>query len=62
MTFSNVIVDIICPRRPLVFSQSCCEVSTSLSDAGGLVVKATDLINSPCLLLGSFFSLTFVSN
>ena len=41
--FSNVIIEITFPRRPLVFSQSCCEVSASLSDVGGLAVGAIDL-------------------
>ena len=37
--FSNVIVDIF-PGGLSVFSQSCCEVSASLSDVGGLTVGA----------------------
>ena len=41
--FSNEILEITFPRRPLVFSQSCCEVSASLSDVGGLAVGAIDL-------------------
>ena len=41
--FSNVIIEITFPRRPLVFSQPCCEVSASLSDVGGLAVGAIDL-------------------
>lgn len=40
MMFSNVIVDITFPRGPIVFSQSCCEVPTSLHDT-----EALDLIN-----------------
>ena len=42
--FSNVIVDIIFPRRSFVLSQSSCEVSDSLTDVGGVVVGAIDLI------------------
>ena len=42
--FSNVIVDIAFPCRSFVFSQSSCEVSTSLTDAGGVAVRAIDLI------------------
>ena len=41
--FSNVIIEITFPRRPLVFSQPCCEVSASLSNVGGLAVGAIDL-------------------
>ena len=41
---SNMIIDITFPRRSLVFSQSCCEVSFSLSDVGGVAVGVTDLI------------------
>ena len=42
--FSNVIVDIIFPRRSFVLSQSSCEVSDSLTDVGGVAVGAIDLI------------------
>ena len=45
MVFSNVIVEIIFPRRWLVFSQSCCEVFVSLADVGGVAVGAIDSIN-----------------
>ena len=44
MMFSNVIVDIAFPRCSFVFSQSSCEVSTGLTDIGGVAVGATDLI------------------
>ena len=44
MMFSNVIVDITISRRSFVFSQSCFEVPTSLSDVGGLAVGALDLV------------------
>ena len=42
--FSNVIVDIAFPRRLFVFGQSTCEVSASLTDVGGMAVRAIDLI------------------
>ena len=42
--FSNVIVDIAFPCHSFVFSQSSCEVSASLTDAGGVAVGAIDLI------------------
>ena len=42
--FSNVIVDIAFPRRSLVFSQSSCEVSATLTDVGGVAVGAIDLM------------------
>ena len=45
MMFSNVIVDITFPLRPHVFTQSCCEVSASLSGVESLAVGAIDLIN-----------------
>ena len=45
MMFNNVIVDITISRRSFVFSQSCLEVPTSLSDVGGLAVGALDLVN-----------------
>ena len=45
MVFRNVIVYITISSRSFVFSQSRVEVSTSLSNVGGLVVGAFDLIN-----------------
>ena len=45
MMFSDVIADLTFPRRSPVFSQSCSEVSVSLSDVGGVAVGAIDLIN-----------------
>ena len=45
VVFRNVIVDITISSRSFVFSQSCVEVSTSLSNVGGLEVGAFDLIN-----------------
>ena len=49
MMFSNVIVEISFPRRPLVFSQFRNVASASLSPA-------------PCLFFAASLSLTFVSN
>ena len=43
--FSNVIVDITISRHSFVFSQSCLEVPASLSNVGGLAVRALDLVN-----------------
>ena len=57
MMFSNVIVDITFTRFPFVFSQSCCEVSNSFSNAGDLAFGAI----ARCLFLGSSLSLTLVS-
>ena len=45
VVFRNVIVDITISSRSFVFSQPCVEVSTSLSNVGGLAVGAFDLIN-----------------
>ena len=45
MMFSSVIVDITISRFSFVFSQSCLEVPASLSDVGGLAVRAFDLVN-----------------
>ena len=59
--FRNVIVDITISSRSFVFSQSCCKVSASLTDVGGLAVSAFDLINRSFLLLGSSLSLTLVN-
>ena len=42
---SNVIVNMIISCRSFVFSQSCVEVPASLSDVGGLAVRALDLVN-----------------
>ena len=44
MMFSIVVVDITFPCGLSEFSQSCCKVSASLSDVGGLPVGAIDLI------------------
>ena len=45
MMFSDVIVDITFPRRSLVLSQSCCEVSASLFDVGCVAVILIDFTN-----------------
>ena len=44
MMFSNVIVDITFPRRSLVLTYSSGEVSSSLSNVGGMAVGAFDLM------------------
>ena len=46
--FSNVIVDSAFPCCSFVFSQSSCEVSASLTNVGGMAVRA-DNINWPPL-------------
>ena len=61
VVFRNVIVNITISSRSFVFSQSCCKVSASLTDVGGLAVGTFDLINRSFLLLGSSLSLTLVS-
>ena len=45
VVFRNVIVYITISSRSFVFSKSRVEVSTSLSNVGGLAVGAFDLIN-----------------
>ena len=55
--FNNVIVDIAFPCRSFVFSQSSCEVSASLTDVGGMVVGAIDLIQ--CFLAVPRFVFVF---
>ena len=62
MMHSNVIVDITISRGSFVFSRSCVKVFASLTNIGSLAVGAFDLVDAPCLLLGSSLSLTFVSN
>ena len=52
--FSNVIVDIAFPRCSFVFSQSSCEVSASLTNVGGVAVRAIHLIY--CFLSDDDFS------
>ena len=58
--FSSVIVDIAFPRRLFVFGQSTCEVSASLTDVGGMAVRAIDLIYC-CLSVPQFVSVFDVS-
>ena len=60
--YSNVIVGITISGGSFVFSQSRVKVSTSLTNIGSLAVGAFDLVDCPCLLLGSPLSFTFVSN
>ena len=58
--FSNVIVDIAFPRCSFVFSQSSYEVSASLTNIGGMAVRAIDLIYCP-LSVPRFISVFDVS-
>ena len=62
MMYSNVIVGVTITRGSFVFSQSRVKVSTSLTNIGSLAVGAFDLVDAPCLLLGSSLSFTLVSN
>jgi len=43
--YSNVIAGITISRSSFVFSQSCVEVSASLTNVGSLEVGAFDLVN-----------------
>jgi len=45
MMYSNVIVGMAISRGSFVFSQSCVKVSASLTNVGGLAVRAFDLVN-----------------
>ena len=54
MMFSDVIADLTFPRRSPVFSQSCSEVSVSLSDVGGVAIGAIDLKTASCLFFFVF--------
>ena len=56
MMYSNVIVGITISRGSFVFSQYRVKVSASLTNVGGLIVGAFDLVNCSCLLLGSSLS------
>ena len=58
--FSNVTVDIAFPRFSFVFSQSSYEVSASLTNIGGMAVRAIDLIYCP-LSVPRFISVFDVS-
>ena len=63
MLFRNVIVDFTISSGSFVFSQSRVEVelSTSLSNVGGLAVGAFDLMNRSLLVVRSVPVLTLVS-
>ena len=61
MLFRNVIVDITISSRSFVFSQSRVEVSTSLSNVGGLAVGAFDLMNRSLLVVRFVPVLTLAS-
>ena len=52
MMYSNVIVDITISRGSFVFSQSCVQVSASLTDVGSLAVVAFDLVNCSLSVVG----------
>ena len=52
MMYSNVIVDITNSRGSFVFSQSCVQVSASLTDVGSLAVGAFDLVNCSLSVVG----------
>ena len=53
--FRNVIVYIAISSRSFVFSQSCVKVPTSLTNVGGLAVRAFDLINRSLSVVGFTF-------
>ena len=55
MMYSNVNVGITISRGSFVFSESSVKVSASLTNLGGLVVEAFDLVNC------SLFVVRFVS-
>ena len=59
VVFRNVIVYITISSRSFVFSQSRVEVSSSLSNVGGLAVGAFDLINRS-LSVARFVSVFYV--
>ena len=52
MMYSNVIVDITISRGSFVFSQSCVQVSASLTNVGRLAVGAFDLVNCSLSVFG----------
>ena len=52
MMYNNVIVDITISRDSFVFSQSCVQISASLTDAGSLAVGAFDLVNCSLSVVG----------
>jgi len=52
MMHSNVIAGITISRGSFVFSQSCVEVSASLTNVGSLAVGAFDLVNCSLSVVG----------
>ena len=50
--YSNAIVDITIFRGSFVFSQSCVQVSASLTDVGSLAVGAFDFVNCSLSVVG----------
>jgi len=52
MIYSNVIAGITISRSSFVFSQSCVEVSASLTNEGNLAVGAFDLVNRSLSVVG----------
>jgi len=52
MMYSNVIAGITISRSSFVFSQSCVEVSASLTNVGSLAVGAFDLVNCSLSVVG----------
>jgi len=56
MVLNKVIADITISSCSFVFSQLDVQIAAGLSNISGLVVAAFDLINAPCLSLGSFAS------
>ena len=52
MMDSNVIAGITISRSSFVFSQSCVEVSATLTNVGSLAVGAFDLVNCSLSVVG----------
>jgi len=52
MMYSNVIAGITISHSSFVFSQSCVEVSASLTDIGSLAVGEFDLVNCSLSVVG----------
>ena len=61
MMYSDVIVGITIFCCSFVFSQSCVEVSASLTNVGSLAVGAFDLVNCSLSVVRSSLSFTLVS-
>ena len=59
MMYSNVIAGITISRKSFVFSQSCVEVSASLTNVGSLAVGAFDLVKCSLSVVG-FVSVFYV--